>query len=181
MLKNEKGSITVYTLIVMLLFVIILMGIYISSNNTQRTQKIADTTIIEKYQQEVNLINEIYNEKEAQYKKSNYEDIVSIKWENNNIITNADGSMQASADLITNNQDNNIDFNNSKYIINNTEKNIGINNEIWNTEESNNITSESGTIISNIEYNKTYFIHVLISYNSGKKIESVSSALIINE
>ena len=61
--KSERGSATVVTLTVVLLFTIILMGVYVSANNANRAQKNADTTIIDKYGEDVNFINEIYNEK----------------------------------------------------------------------------------------------------------------------
>mgnify|MGYP000960702346 CR=1 FL=1 len=36
------------------------MGVYVSANNANRAQKNADTTIIDKYGEDVNFINEIY-------------------------------------------------------------------------------------------------------------------------
>ena len=59
--KSERGSATVVTLTVVLFFTIILMGVYVSANNANRAQKNADTTIIDKYGEDVNYINEIYN------------------------------------------------------------------------------------------------------------------------
>ena len=60
--KSERGSATVVTLTVVLFFTIILMGVYVSANNANRAQKNADTTIIDKYGEDVNFINEIYND-----------------------------------------------------------------------------------------------------------------------
>ena len=70
MLKSERGSITVFTLTVMLFFVIILMGIFVSTNNAKKAQKSADTSIIDTYQKDVNIVDEIYNEKILQINKT---------------------------------------------------------------------------------------------------------------
>ena len=51
--KSERGSATVVTLTVVLFFTIILMGVYVSANNANRAQKNADTTIIDKYGEDV--------------------------------------------------------------------------------------------------------------------------------
>ena len=60
--KSERGSATVVTLTVVLFFTIILMGVYVSANNANRAQKNADTTVINKYEDDVNNIDIIYNE-----------------------------------------------------------------------------------------------------------------------
>lgn len=182
MLKSEKGSITVFTLTVMLFFVIILMGIFVSSSNARKAQKTADLSLIEHYQKDVNLVNEIYNEKQEEYSKSNYTNIAKIKWQNKDIIKNEDGSLQAKASVEINNND----INNCKYIINNTKKNIGTNSDKWEQSDVNEITFGDeevilGTITTNIESNKIYFVHTLITYNSGKKIEVVSDALNVKQ
>ncbi len=182
MLKSEKGSITVFTLTVMLFFVIILMGIFVSSSNARKAQKTADLSLIEHYQKDVNLVNEIYNEKQEQYSKSNYTDIANIKWQNKDIVKSAEDNFEAKASVEIKNQD----ISNCKYIINNTKKNIGTNSDKWEQANVNEIIFGDedtilGTITTNIESNKIYFVHVLITYNSGKKIEVISNALNVKE
>lgn len=178
MLKNQKGSITVFTLTVMLFFVIILIGIFVSANNARKAQKTADISVIEHYQKQVNLVNEIYNEKQQEYSRSNYTNVGTVKWQNNDILKLENDKLQVKASVEINN--NNI--NNCKYIINNTKKNIGTTSDKWKESIANDIKFDnediiSGTITTSVENNKIYFIHVLITYNSGKKVELVSNAL----
>lgn len=182
MFKSQRGSITVFTLTVMLFFVIILMGIFVSSSNARKAQKTADLSLIEHYQKDVNLVNEIYNEKQAQYLKTNYTEVGKIKWQNKDIVKNSDGNFEAKANVEIKNDD----IDNCKYIINNTKKYIGTTSNKWEEQSINEITFNdenviSGTITTNVESNKIYFVHVLITYKSGKKIEVISNALNVKE
>jgi len=60
MLKNERGSISLYALIAMLILITILLGMYIY--NTQKHAQNLDVTnqIKTIYEKDVNNVNEIY-------------------------------------------------------------------------------------------------------------------------
>ncbi len=179
MLKNERGSITVFTLTAVLFFVIILMGIFISANNSKRAQKSADTTIIDRYSKEVNLVNEIYNEKKLQSSKIGNAQGIEIKWNTNDItyVTNTTANINAQI-IIDESID--VNFENCKFIINN-DKNPITKQEDWNSQNAIAITNYSGTIQTSIDAGKTYYIHVLIIKNDGTKVQTISNALKINE
>ncbi len=63
-IKNEKGSITLFVLISMLFFVIILVGLFTNISNKVAKQEREINRIQQSYRQED--INKIYNEKYEQ-------------------------------------------------------------------------------------------------------------------
>lgn len=178
MLKSEKGSITVFVLVVMLFFTIILMGVLVSANNSRKSQKTAETTIIDNYQKDVDMVDVIYNEKLNEYDKLNYSDIAEVKWNRNEI-----NQLNLTASATINFYESDLSkINNFKYIINTSRNLIGRNSSDWNSAQTvnNNISSEGTLTNLPIQNNSVNFIHVLINYTSGKKIEIVSDALKIN-
>ena len=179
MLKSERGSITVFTLTVMLFFVIILMGVFIATNNVRKTQETADTTIIDKYQKDINLVNEIYNEKKLKNQKINKTNDSTIVW-NSNEITYTDKNTATITAQITI-EDENADLSLCKFIVNNDRNFIGENSNKWESSDAIEITSLSGKIQTIVSSEKTYYIHVLIVKEDGTKIENISSALRIEE
>ena len=63
--KEEKGSTTMFVLISMMFFLIVLMGIYVNSSNKIQKQEVEIKKIQESYRQEN--INDIYNKCEKNY------------------------------------------------------------------------------------------------------------------
>lgn len=63
--KEEKGSTTMFVLISMMFFLIVLMGIYVNSSNKIQKQEGEIKKIQESYRQEN--INDIYNKCEKNY------------------------------------------------------------------------------------------------------------------
>ena len=69
MLKNEKGSITLFVLLAILFFVIIVFGLFISSSNKNVIQSSELDKIKEEYQESINNINQIYNDTVSKVEK----------------------------------------------------------------------------------------------------------------
>lgn len=67
MFKSEKGSITVFVLITVLFLTTVLLGILASSTNNQKAQMDAQKLIIDKYQEDVNNVENIYKEKALKF------------------------------------------------------------------------------------------------------------------
>lgn len=63
--KEEKGSITMFVLISMMFFVIVLVGLYVNSNYKMQKQESEIKKIQKSYRYEN--INDIYNECEKKY------------------------------------------------------------------------------------------------------------------
>ena len=61
-LKSEKGGVTIYVLMTMLILIITLVAIYISLTNKQITQLEVAEQIKTTYEKDINNIDEIYNE-----------------------------------------------------------------------------------------------------------------------
>ena len=59
---NEKGSITLFVLIAILLFVFVLFSIFFAQGNKKQTNDNSVDKIEEQYNQDINNINEIYEE-----------------------------------------------------------------------------------------------------------------------
>lgn len=121
--KSERGSATVVTLTVVLFFTIILMGVYVSANNANRAQKNADTTIIDKYGEDVNYINEIYNEKKLNNVNLN-SNLAKVKWNGSEIQYSnlSEAKATAQIDIL----DENVDLQNCKFIVNNNRNYMGV-------------------------------------------------------
>jgi len=60
-LKNSKGSITLFTILSLLFFVVILSSIYISSLNSRKSQIDSIQKITDNYSVDEEKYNEIYN------------------------------------------------------------------------------------------------------------------------
>lgn len=58
-IEQERGSIILYVLISMLFFLIVILGIYINSNNERQSQEKEIETIQKEYEED---INDIYEE-----------------------------------------------------------------------------------------------------------------------
>lgn len=61
-LKNEKGAITLYVLLAMLLITITLVSIYVSLTNEHLTQLDVAEQIKSTYEKDMNNIDEVYND-----------------------------------------------------------------------------------------------------------------------
>ena len=61
-LKNEKGSITLFVLLAILFFLIMIFSIFISTSNKKQSQTSEVDRIRQEYEQSVDNINQIYNE-----------------------------------------------------------------------------------------------------------------------
>ena len=61
-LKNEKGSITVFVLLAILFFLIVVFSVFMSSSNKNRIQISELDKIKQEYEKDLNNIDEIYNE-----------------------------------------------------------------------------------------------------------------------
>ena len=61
-LKKESGAITLFVLLTMLFFLIVIFSIFISSSNKNLSQTSEIEKIKEEYEQSVNNIDQIYNE-----------------------------------------------------------------------------------------------------------------------
>ena len=61
-LKNEKGSITLFVLLAILFFLIVIFSVFMSSSNKNRIQMSEFDKIKQEYDKEVNRIDEIYDE-----------------------------------------------------------------------------------------------------------------------
>lgn len=180
MLKSERGSITVFTLTVMLFFIVILMGIFVSTNNARKAQKSADTSIIDSYQKDVNLVNEIYNEKILQIDKTKKTQPVKINWDSENIIHNTEEDnaiATASIDIL----DNQVDLNSTKCMVNTSSEEIGTDSELWATEQAINVTSTSGKIQTTVTYDTSFYVHVLVIRKDNSKEETISKGLNVNK
>ena len=59
--KNEKGGVSIYVLVTMLILIIILMGIYNSKINKQITQLEVAQQIKSTYEEDTNNVDDIYN------------------------------------------------------------------------------------------------------------------------
>lgn len=180
MLKSERGSITVFTLTVMLFFIVILMGIFVSTNNARKAQKSADTSIIDTYQKDVNLVNEIYNEKILQIDKTKKTQPVKINWDSENIIHNTEEDnaiATASIDIL----DNQVDLNSTKCMVNTSSEEIGTDSELWTTEQAINVTSTSGKIKTTVTYDTSFYVHVLVIRKDNSRVETISKGLNVNK
>ena len=63
--NNEKGAISTLVLFTILMFIVILMGSFLSITTMQKAQLKSDIRIQEIYGQEVDKVDEIYLEQEA--------------------------------------------------------------------------------------------------------------------
>lgn len=178
MLKKERGSITVFTLTIILFFTIILMGIYITANNANKAQKNADTTIIDKYSENVNYINEIYNERKLENSKLN-SNKAKVNWNGNNIqYSNSDEAIvTAQIDI----KDENVDLTKCKCLVNNKRSALGVDANEWNSSNAIAVTNLSGSIQTTITAEKTYYIHLLVVNGNNSKEEVLSDALKIEK
>lgn len=61
-LKNEKGAISLYVLLAMLLITITLVSIYVSLTNEHLTQLDVAEQIKSTYEKDMNNIDEVYND-----------------------------------------------------------------------------------------------------------------------
>ena len=61
-LKNEKGSITLFVILAILFFLIVVFSVFMSSSNKNRIQASELDKIKEEYEKDVNNIDEIYDE-----------------------------------------------------------------------------------------------------------------------
>ena len=68
-LKNEKGSITLYVLISMFFFIIVVFGIYFNTNSKMQKQNKEIEQIQKQYEKEN--INDVYEKAEDKYVKNN--------------------------------------------------------------------------------------------------------------
>ena len=68
-LKNEKGSITLYVLISMFFFIVIVFGIYFNTNSKMQKQNKEIEQIQKQYEKEN--INDVYEKAEDKYVKNN--------------------------------------------------------------------------------------------------------------
>lgn len=62
-MKNEKGSITLFVLIALIVVLIILSGLYISLRNQKNAQEKESEEIVNSYQRDINKIDKIYENK----------------------------------------------------------------------------------------------------------------------
>lgn len=62
MRKYEKGAISTLVLFTILMFIVILMGVYLGITTMQKAQLKSDMRIQDIYGQEVERVDEIYNE-----------------------------------------------------------------------------------------------------------------------
>lgn len=175
--KSERGSATVVTLTVVLFFTIILMGVYVSANNANRAQKNADTTIIDKYGEDVNFINEIYNEKKLNNVNLN-SNSAKIKWNGKNIEYTSVSEAKATAQIDI--LDENVDLQNCEFVVNNNKNYMGVDDNIWLTADAIAVTEMSGTVQTTIKAEKTYYIHLLLTKKDNTKEEIISDAIKIN-
>ena len=176
--KSERGSATVVTLTVVLFFTIILMGVYVSANNANRAQKNADTTIIDKYGEDVNYINEIYNEKKLNNVNLN-SNLAKVKWNGSEIQYSnlSEAKATAQIDIL----DENVDLQNCKFIVNNNRNYIGIDDNSWLTSDAVAVTEKSGTVQTTIKGDNTYYIHLLLAKNDNTKEEIISDAIQVRD
>ena len=176
--KSERGSATVVTLTVVLFFTIILMGVYVSANNANRAQKNADTTIIDKYGEDVNYINEIYNEKKLNNVNLN-SNLAKVKWNGSEIQYSnlSEAKATAQIDIL----DENVDLQNCKFIVNNNRNYIGIDDNSWLTSDAVAVTEKSGTVQTTIKGDNTYYIHLLLAKNDNTKEEIISDAIQVSD
>ena len=180
MLKSERGSITVFTLTVMLFFIVILMGIFVSTNNARKAQKSADTTIIDTYQKDVNIIDEIYNEKILQINKTKKTQPVKVNWDSENIIHNTEeDNAIVSIDISV--LDSQVDTENLKCIVSTSVEPIGTDSELWNMEQATTVSSETGKIQTTVTYDTSFYIHILIIKKDNSKEEIVSDELKVSK
>ena len=174
-LGNERGSVTVFTLTVVLFFTIVLMGIYVTANNANKAQENADKLIIDKYEEDVNLINEIYNEKLNEYNKIN-KVYVTLDKESIQYTDENHANISVKIDIY----DTQADINLCKGIKNDSKEKIGVNSDEWNSNEAFNITNNNGSISTNVETKEDCYIHVLITKLDGEKYEYVSKNINIS-
>ena len=66
-LKKEKGAISTLVLFTVIMFITILMGVYFSITTKQKSQIKSDMRIKEIYGQDVERVDEVYNEIVGQY------------------------------------------------------------------------------------------------------------------
>ena len=59
-LKNEKGSVTLFVLIAMLFFLMYMVGLYIMNANSESSQVAETARIKEIYEEGVNNIDDVY-------------------------------------------------------------------------------------------------------------------------
>lgn len=62
LIKEEKGSITTLVLFTVLMFVVILTGVYFSVTTMQKSQLKSDMRIRDIYGKDVERVNRLYNE-----------------------------------------------------------------------------------------------------------------------
>lgn len=62
MIKKEKGAISTLALFTVLMFIIILIGIFLSITTRQKSQLKSDMRIKDIYGKDVERVNELYNE-----------------------------------------------------------------------------------------------------------------------
>lgn len=173
--KSERGSATVVTLTVVLFFTIILMGIYVSANNANKAQKNADTTIIDKYGEDVNFINEVYNERVQKKNSVNSMNYANIVWNSSDIVYLNENMATVSASVdIT---DGDVEINSCKLISNNEVTPIGTESDDWNSADAVQISNKKGTVQVTTEADKTLYIHVLVVRKDSSKGEAISKAL----
>ncbi len=96
-IKQEKGSITLFVLIAMLFFTLYLVGMYVLSSNLESSQIEGDSEIKRIYEKDVNNINDVYETllKKEKYVKTglrvNY-DFSNAKTVQNNILKDLSGN-----------------------------------------------------------------------------------------
>lgn len=59
--KQETGAISTLVLFTILMFILILMGVYLTITTMQKSQLKSDMRIMQIYQEDVDRVNEIYN------------------------------------------------------------------------------------------------------------------------
>lgn len=61
-IKNENGAVSALVLFTVLMFIVILMGVYLTITARQKAQIKSDMRIKQIYAQDVNNIDKVYNE-----------------------------------------------------------------------------------------------------------------------
>lgn len=61
-IKNENGAVSALVLFTILMFIVILMGIYLTVTARQKAQIKSDMRIEQVYRKDVNNIDKVYNE-----------------------------------------------------------------------------------------------------------------------
>lgn len=69
-MREERGSVTLYVLVAMLFFTVLLMGMYVNVGNKAKIEAAAEKRVKELYQEQSNSSSEVYNEAEQKYVES---------------------------------------------------------------------------------------------------------------